>query len=56
MFCHAWRAIPTVYEAANSDDGLEMPEWPDWLVIIEHLSHTLITFNSAVNFLIYVLN
>ena len=30
-------------------------EWPLWLDVIEHISHSLITFNSAVNFLIYVL-
>ena len=24
MFCHAWRAVPTLYEAANSPDGLEV--------------------------------
>jgi hypothetical protein len=34
-------------------DGLELAQWPDWLVTIKHLSHTLIAFNSAVNFLIY---
>jgi hypothetical protein len=55
MFCHAWCTVSTVYQAANSKNGLEMPEWPNWLVIIKHFLHTLITFNLAVNFLIYVL-
>jgi hypothetical protein len=30
-----------------------MAHWPAWLITVKHLSHTLITFNSAVNFLIY---
>ena len=30
-----------------------MAHWPPWLITIKHLSHTLIAFNSAVNFLIY---
>ena len=34
-------------------DGTEMAHWPPWLITVKHLSHTLITFNSAVNFLIY---
>ncbi len=50
-----WRAVPTVYESWHSADGLSVPDWPTWLVVVEHLSHTLITLNSAVNFLIYVL-
>ena len=36
-------------------NGLELPNWPSWLVTIKHLSHTLIAFNSAVNFLIYAI-
>ena len=27
--------------------------WPNWLKIVNDISHTLIVFNSAVNFLIY---
>ncbi len=50
-----WKAIPTVYESCHSDDGLNVDSWPFWLVVVEHLSHTLITLNSAINFLIYVL-
>ncbi len=42
-------------KAAHSEDGFDVAHWPDWLVVVEHISHTLITFNSAVNFLIYVL-
>ncbi len=55
VVCHVWKLIPTAYEALHSDDGLNVDSWPFWLIIIEHVSHTLITFNSAVNFLIYVL-
>ena len=56
-FCNAWRAIPTIYEAWNSENGLDLNgHWPFVLVIIEHISHSLIVFNSAVNFLIYVIH
>ena len=26
MFCHAWRAVPTFYEALHSEDGLSVRE------------------------------
>merc|ERR1719376_1854355 len=55
IFCHIWKLIPTVYELVYSENGMEMSEWPQWLMTIKHLSHTLITFNSAVNFLIYAM-
>jgi hypothetical protein len=54
LLCHLWRMIPTVYEYWNSDNGLNVTTWPYGLVVIEHISHSLILFNSAVNFLIYV--
>jgi hypothetical protein len=54
QLCHLWRMIPTVYEYWNSDNGLNVAVWPYSLVVIEHISHSLILFNSAVNFLIYV--
>lgn len=53
LVCHVWRLIPTLYEAIFSED-LVLDEWPYWLIHIYHLSHTLIVFNSAVNFLVYV--
>jgi hypothetical protein len=49
IFCHAWRLIPTIYEALYNPDE----EWPTWLVHIQSLSHCFIVFNSAVNFLLY---
>ncbi len=55
-FCHAWKAVPTVYEAASSENGLEVVGWPLALIVVEHLSHSLIVFNSAVNFLIYAVS
>ena len=53
IFCHVWKLIPTLYEGWHGifNDGAK---WPPWLTIINDLSHTLIVFNSAVNFLIYV--
>lgn len=51
--CHVWRLIPTVYEAFFSEDTV-LEDWPRWLVHVNHLSHTLIVFNSSVNFLLYV--
>ena len=54
--CHAWRLVPTAYEAsaALSGAGTVLTQWPDWLVHVNSISHTLIVFNSAVNFLLYV--
>ena len=54
ILCNVWRMIPTVYEYWHSENGLDVPVWPYSLVVIEHISHSLILFNSAVNFLIYV--
>ena len=54
IVCHIWRLIPTAYEALFSKDGTVISEWPKWLFHVYHLSHTLIVFNSAVNFILYV--
>ena len=54
IICHVWRLIPTVYEALFSEDGTVITNWPKWLLHVYHLSHTLIVFNSAVNFILYV--
>ena len=54
IVCHIWRLIPTAYEALFSKDGTVISEWPKWLLHVYHLSHTLIVFNSAVNFILYV--
>ena len=56
IFCHVWKLIPTTYETFFTDDGgvgLKI-DWPDWLTIVKEISHTLITINSALNFLIYI--
>jgi len=47
--CHVWRLIPTAFEALAGGK-----DWPAWLVHVNHVSHTLIVFNSAVNFLLYI--
>jgi hypothetical protein len=51
IFCHVWKLVPTLYEGWNSNKD---SQWPQWVTNINGVSHTLIVFNSAVNFLIYV--
>ena len=53
LFCHIWKLFPTAYEAGYSTDGLSHTDWPFWVLIVEYLSHLLITLNSTINFLIY---
>lgn len=54
IICHIWRILPTAYEALYSEDGTLLSKWPNWLIHVYHLSHTLIVTNSAINFLLYV--
>lgn len=49
IFCHAWRLVPTIYEAIYPKDDT----WPTWLLHVHGISHSFIVFNSAVNFLLY---
>ena len=49
IFCHAWRLIPTIYEAVYPNYS----PVPNWLFHVHGISHSLIVFNSAVNFLLY---
>lgn len=51
IFCHAWRLIPTIYEAIYPEDGV----LPTWLLHVHGISHSFIVFNSAVNFLLYTI-
>ena len=55
IFCYSWKLIPTVYEGLNygKSDAKVLGKWPHWLSLVNDISHTLIVFNSAVNFLIY---
>ena len=55
IVCHMWKLIPTIYESTHSEDGIDVSNWPFWLTAIEYISHSLIVFNSAVNFLVYIL-
>ena len=55
LICHIWKLIPTFYEAFNGDVENPLPAWPDWLDTIKNLSHVLVVFNSAVNFLLYLI-
>ena len=50
VFCHVWRVIPTMYEAVYRTTN-----FPYYIEQLLHVSHTLIVFNSAVNFLLYTL-
>lgn len=54
IFCNVWKLVPTIYEFWHSTDDEKLGQWPEWLSVINDISHTLIVFNSAVNFLIYV--
>ena len=65
LFCHIWKFFPTVYltffednAEASEDKALGLVadpgEWPKWLLVIEDISHTLITLNSSLNFLLYL--
>jgi hypothetical protein len=54
IFSHSWKLIPTVYEAVASDNGLDHDDWPFLVLLAEHVSHLMITTNSAINFLIYL--
>lgn len=51
LFCHFWRLVPTFYEAVHASHS----NWPAWLMHVHDISHSLIVFNSAVNFLLYTL-
>ncbi len=57
--CHVWRLIPTAFEAVRHFSEAEgetvLSQWPPWLIHVNHISHTLIVFNSAVNFLLYII-
>lgn len=53
LFCHMWKIFPTAYEAYKSDNGLDHDDWPYFVIVLEHISHSLVTFNSAINFVIY---
>ena len=56
IFCHVWKLIPTAYETFFTEEmgvGLQI-DWPYWLTIVKEISHSLITINSGLNFLIYI--
>ncbi len=62
LFCHFWKLIPTFYSTfLDTEQGTEKQQlgisvvWPHWVEVLEELSHTLITLNSSLNFLIYII-
>ena len=52
---HSLLQIPTIYEVVHQGGGSGSGggEWPEWLRNVHDVSHSLIVFNSAVNFLLY---
>jgi hypothetical protein len=42
------------WDSSESGNRASAMVWPEWLSVINDVSHTLIVLNSAVNFLIYV--
>lgn len=56
IFSHVWKLIPTAYETFVAEDrGVEFHSvWPKWLKLVESISHSLITINSSLNFIVYV--
>ncbi|CAB4058169.1 unnamed protein product [Lepeophtheirus salmonis] len=55
ILCHIWKVIPTIVEASYSTDGLDHSNWPKWVLTIEKISHTMISLNSVINFLLYII-
>ena len=60
IFCHIWKLIPTAYETfvlekEAEDNPSDDDRWPKWMNVVMQVSNTLITINSSLNFLIYVL-
>jgi len=53
LFCHIWKLIPTLYEAIYG--AVDHHQWPLWVEFIKNTSHVLVMFNSAVNFLLYLI-
>jgi hypothetical protein len=53
LFCHIWKLIPTLYEALFG--AVDHHQWPLWVEFIKNMSHVLVMFNSAVNFLLYLI-
>lgn len=52
LLCHGWRLVPTLHDAFVSE---KEEDKPFWLGQVVHISHMLICFNSAINFLLYML-
>ena len=56
ILCHMWKIPPSIYEAwyYMVYDTTTMVPWPDWLEVLNDISHVLIQANSAFNFIIYL--
>jgi len=55
ILCHSVKWIPNIWELATVLQSGKVDDWPDWVQLISCLSHLLTTFNSSVNFFIYLI-
>lgn len=54
VLCHSIKWIPNIYELIQVENNEEEVPWPVWVEYVTCLSHALTTFNSSVNFYIYI--
>ena len=53
ILCHSVKWIPNIYELVRLSSE-DQRKWPPWVESVTHISHFLTTFNSSVNFYIYI--
>jgi len=54
VLCHSIKWIPNIYELIQVENDEEEVPWPVWVEYVTCISHALTTFNSSVNFYIYM--
>jgi len=54
VLCHSIKWIPNIYELIQVENDEEEVPWPVWVEYVTCTSHALTTFNSSVNFYIYM--
>ena len=50
ILCHIWRLVPNIYDVIYGSDK----QYPRWLEHLVGFSHIMVVFNSAINFLLYL--
>ena len=50
ILCHIWRLVPNIYDLIYGSDE----QYPRWLEHLVGFSHIMVVFNSAINFLLYL--